>query len=380
MKALIELIVIAVIAALGYLGFEWMKANAPVLPEKVVVEHVPLVEVITAKLDTHTLVLHSEGTIQAPARLTLTPEVAGRIKQVSPALKAGAFVPAGTLLIQIDDTDARLALASAQANLAAREAAVTLEESRAEVAIADWRELNTGTPPNLVSRAPEIALAIAQRDVARTTVDQAQVQVERTRIAMPFDGRVIEEHVEVGMRVDPMTTIATFERSGPLEAHLNLELAEIGLLGLDPRGQGAEGLPIELSERVGASVRTWRAVGTRTLTNLSPNNPVVTLVANVEPGDMPPPSGLFVEAIVYGRDVEAFALPAQAVKLDGRALLMDADMRLHWFDAHPIHTVGNTTFAAEGYTLQPGDQVVTSPPAVVVEGMPVRLFSEAANQ
>lgn len=72
MKALIELIVIAVIAALGYLGFEWMKANAPVLPEKVVVEHVPLVEVITAKLDTHTLVLHSEGTIQAPARLTLT--------------------------------------------------------------------------------------------------------------------------------------------------------------------------------------------------------------------------------------------------------------------------------------------------------------------
>ena len=41
-----------------------------------------------------------------------------------------------------------------------------------------------------------------------------------------------------------MTTIATFERSGPLEAHLNLELAEIGLLGLDPRGQGAEGLPI----------------------------------------------------------------------------------------------------------------------------------------
>lgn len=375
MKALIELVLIAFVVVLAFIGKHLLEANKPVPPDKHVVEHVPYVEVTTAQRRSHTLAVDAEGRIVTPARLTLGPEISGRVVEVAPELADGARVQAGTLLVRIDDADAQVALASARANLAAREAAVTVEKTRAEVAIADWREFNEGTPPATVSRAPELELARAQVEQARAQLAQAELTLARTRITMPFTGRVITESVEVGQHVSPSTQLATFERSGQLEARLELELADLDLLGLDPRGAGAADLDVELSARIGKGTRTWRARGVRTLTDLSPTNPVVTLVCEVilAADQIAPPSGLFVEATVQGRTVEAFALPSHAVDLNGRALLLEDDLTLHAFDAHPIQTRAGTTFAAVGFDLQDGQRVVTAAPPVVVEGMRVRL-------
>lgn len=384
MKALIELVAILIIAGLTYLGVQVMQANAPSPPKKVVKEHIAYVEVTPAHAAEHTLVVNAEGQIVAPDRLTLSPEISGRLVEVSPQLQAGASIPAGTLIARIDDADAQVALTSARANVAAAEASVALEQTRAEVALADWRELNTGTPPAVVARTSELALARAQVAVARAAVAQAELQLARTRITLPFEARVVSESAALGQRVDPMTVLATFERSDNIEAHLTLELGELGLLGLDPRGAGADNLAIELSARVGGERLTWSARGVRTLTSLSPTNPVVTLVANVAvpPTAVPPPAGLFVQARIAGRKVQAFALPTAAVELDGRALVMDTDPEtgartVHWIETHPLHSTPTQTFVPTGGALADGDQVVTTPPPVVVEGMPVRLVEEA---
>jgi len=381
MKALIELVLIVVVVGLAYLGYTVMQAYAPEPPPKEAVVKISYVEVMRAEAQQHPLVVEAEGRVVAPAQLTLTPEISGRLIEVSPALQAGAVVPGGTLVARIDDADVKIALASARANVAAAEASVALEESRAEVAIADWRELNTGTPPALVARTAEQALARAQVQVARVAVQQAELQLARTELRMPFDARVVMEQAEVGQRVDPMTVLATFERPGELEAHVALELSELGLLGLDPRGAGAGELPIELTARIGTELRTWQAQGVRTLSDLSPTNPVITLVADitVPEGSIPPPAGLFVEAHITGREVQAFALPSSAVGLDGRVLVMHTDPEsaehtVHWVQLDPLHPTTEWTFIATGGPLAEGDQVVTQPPSVIVDGMTVQLL------
>lgn len=384
MKALIELVLIVVVAGLAYLGYTVMQAYAPEPPPKEPVEKVSYVEVQTAQAERHALVVQAEGRVVAPAELTLTPETTGRLVEVSPALQAGAVVPAGTLVARIDDADAKIALASARANVAAAEASLALEESRAEVAIADWRELNTGTPPALVARTAEQSLARAQVQVARVAVEQAELQLARTELRMPFDARVVTEQAEVGQRVDPMTVLARFERPGELEAHIALELSELGLLGLDPRGAGASDLPIELTARIGTEQRTWQAQGVRTLTDLSPTNPVITLVADiaVPEGSIAPPAGLFLEAQITGREVDAFALPSAAVGLDGRVLVMRTDPEseqhtIHWVQLDPLHRTTEWTYVATGGPLAEGAQIVTQPPSVIVDGMPVQLLEGA---
>lgn len=380
MKALIQLVIVALIVVGSYIGRQYLIEHAPKVPAQEAHVHVPLVEVVTASVETHRLTVRSEGTIAAPTRMSLAPEVAGRAVELGAAFEEGALLPKGSLLVAIDPADYELAAAAADAELAAAEAALSVEQVAADVAIADWRELNEGTPPPLVSRAPQLAAAKARIASAKVGQKKAALALSRTQLKMPFDGRIVTKSAELGQRLDPAAPVAIIERAGKVEARLALDLGELGAIGLDPSGLGAGDLEVLLEADIAGTPRRWKASGVRTAADLSPMNPVVTLIAEVESsldgGPLPVP-GLFVRARIAGRQVRAVRIPRLAVGIDGRVLIMDETDHLFWRQVHSVEMTPEEALIDEG--LKDGERVVTVPPPVVVEGMLATLAEVSEN-
>ncbi|MFT4541513.1 MAG: multidrug efflux pump subunit AcrA (membrane-fusion protein) [Planctomycetota bacterium] len=414
MKIRIQLILIAVAIVAAVFGMRLFEKFAPETPAKEVVVHVPDVAVRNARAELRTLFVETHGVVASPVRLSLTPEIAGRVVTLNPAFEEGALLEAGTELLRIDVTDFELmrdqaaaGLASAEANVAAaqagraaQEALLDAERVSAEVAIADWREFNEGAPPALVSHEPQIAAALAQIQsaeaqiqvaeaqigVAMVALRQAEVALGRTRITMPFSGRVITRAVEVGQRVDGMSMLATIERAGELEVRLSVTLDDLAYMDLDLDGRGADKLAIELEAEVGGRTRRWSARGARTAADLDARNPVLTLIAKIEgsipAGEALPVPGLFVSARVRGlSDVSVISIPRACIQPDGSVLVVDDEDRLRRRSIEVLKLTDDeallSTAAANG--LKSSERVVLTPPPIVVEGMPVGILASDAT-
>ena len=122
----------------------------------------------------------------------ITSMVSGQVAQV--VVKDTQTVHRGDVLVRIDDRDAKIALAQAEAELAKA-------KRQYKQTAANSSSLNS----QVVVRADEINSAKAQ--VAQAHVEQAQLDLERTVIRAPVDGVVTRRNIQVGQRVAPGTSM-----------------------------------------------------------------------------------------------------------------------------------------------------------------------------
>jgi multidrug resistance efflux pump len=102
---------------------------------------------------------------------------------------AGGFFRQGERLFSIEDTDYRLALERAEATRAKAEYELATIESQAEVARVEWERLyeDSGEEPNpLVLYEPQLKNARAALASAGSSVRQAEIDLERTRVRASF--------------------------------------------------------------------------------------------------------------------------------------------------------------------------------------------------
>jgi membrane fusion protein (multidrug efflux system) len=184
--------------------------------------------------------------------VSITPQVGGTVVAIS--VEDGMRVEAGQVLVQLDPSDARVALEQAKANLAAtvrqvrglyaavdagqadlRARQVAVEKARADVARRAGLVASGAVSREELSHArnelaaAQAALAAANQDLVRnralvdaTTVsDQPQVEAaaaqvraaylaqQRAAIVAPVTGYVAQRSVQLGQRVQPGTTLMT---------------------------------------------------------------------------------------------------------------------------------------------------------------------------
>jgi membrane fusion protein (multidrug efflux system) len=129
-------------------------------------------------------------------------------------------VKRGDILVVIDDTDARLALRQAQADLARAQAQVTAAVADVERTGIDLKRREALVASGSVSgdelthvkngaSDAEAALNGARAAVAlaQARVDKAKVDLGRTVIRSPVDGVVARRQVQLGQRVQPSTPL-----------------------------------------------------------------------------------------------------------------------------------------------------------------------------
>ena len=381
-KILLVALPLVVLTAGAWAAWALIQSYEP--PQKVTPEpEPPLVRTAPAEVDTLRLRVLTEGTVAPRAESELSPEVAGRVVEVSPALAGGAFFAKGDVLLRIDPREYELAVTRAKAAIAQAQVQLAQEEQEAAVARREWESLGSSGEPNpLVLREPQLAEARAQLASAEAQLEQAQYDLERTTLNAPYDGRVRQKRVDVGQFVQRGVAIATIYSVDVAEVRLPIpddQLAFVDLpLAYRGTGDTDDGPSVILRADFGGETYEWRGRIVRTEGEIDPQTRVIHAVAQVQNpyarkrGSRRPPLavGMFVQAEILGKTVKSVVVPRSALRGDDQLLVVNPEGRVEFRDLDILRRERDRVLVRGGVT--PGEQVLVSPLEAAVEGMQVR--------
>ncbi len=242
-------IVIVVLAIAGIFGWQTLTANAAASATS---------RLQTAQVQRGTIVatVNAAGNVSAPQTAALAFQTSGRVAQVN--VQAGDSVKKGQVLMTLDTTDLDLALKTAQASLASAQANLdaakakdatnndqliaakaTLDKTQSTLqqAQAAYDKIGGASNPQIGMTSQSVTLqqatddykaalanynitasginntatrtAQAQYDTAQIAVQQAQANVDKAKLAAPFDGVVSAVNYNVGDAVGTSTNGTT---------------------------------------------------------------------------------------------------------------------------------------------------------------------------
>lgn len=166
--------------------------------------------------------------VRALDEARVSAQVAGRILALP--VRVGEVVSKGSLLARLDDTDYRIALTQAQAQLGLFEARLALSQAQLEQA-QGLAARGFASADALRIRETELAVVRSELAVARETLKVAQVNLGRTELRAPFDGVVRARHASLGDQAQPGQPVITLASSADSEIHASVPASRVaGLL------------------------------------------------------------------------------------------------------------------------------------------------------
>ena len=180
------------------------------------------------------------GTIQATAEVSVSPQVSGEIRRVSASFRAGSEVKKGTLLFEIDRADYVLAVQRAESDVASARSDLQQLEAEAAIAVQEWEELYPGRAVNeLAARIPQIDAAKARLASAIANKQTAELALRRTQVTAPADARVLSSALDVGQIVSPGQVVGRLVALDSIEVVVPVSSDQLAVL--DPvQGRAAE--------------------------------------------------------------------------------------------------------------------------------------------
>jgi len=359
----------------------------PVIPS-------PLVRVMTVHLEEVQFTVASQGMVAPRTESNLVAEVRGRVLWISQNLVVGGFFRRGDELLRLDDREHRIARDRAKAIERLRESEARLAAAEA----ARRRQLRTrGAASAADLEQFESRELVAQASLAETRASLAQVELdlERTVVRAPFDGRVRERSVDVGQFVSLGIKLGRIFAVDYAEVRLPVQTDELAYLdakfvGLDRREkveEAEQGARVRLFGRLGGRELAWEAQLVRAEAAIDEQTRMLHVVARIDdpylletlaneaeditPERVPLPAGLFVTAEIEGRSVsDVFVLPVMALRDGDRVFILDEEDRLRVREVSVLRRDRGHVVIDGG--LEAGDHVVVSPLRIYSEGMSLR--------
>ncbi len=172
-----------------------------------------LVEIAEANAEMMAPQAYMPGTVISRNDSRISAEIAGRVVWVAPE---GTFLKEGEVVAEIDDRNPRLALARSKSQIKRLEARISYLRSDLQRV----RELaaNNNVPPSRLEEA-ESTLLMTEEELsqARVAAEQAEVDLDRTKVRAPFPGRVVERLAQAGEYSSPGRQIARLVDTEHLE-------------------------------------------------------------------------------------------------------------------------------------------------------------------
>lgn len=313
---------ILVLTVLVIMLLDYFKPQAQ---KRAIPETVVRVEVVQASRSTYPIVVNANGTIEAETRGNLVAQISGEIVNVSDNFKPGGTFKKGDQLIQIDRRDYQSDLSQSLAQLSQADAAYSQEQANAKQAELDWQRLgNTEPAPPLVLRKPQLSAAKAQLDSAKAANASAKLNLSRTSLTAPYDGRVISRAAALGQYVSVGNTLAEVFATDGVEVRLPVSQDEFNQLGLNQFEEGGDqkdNFNVVLSSQIGQDEYRWNAKITRTDSTFDINTRQIDIIAVVsdpfgkESNQPALKIGQFVSARIQGRSIDdVFVIPNKSVR------------------------------------------------------------------
>ena len=330
------------------------------------------------------LLVSSEGEVRPRTEVTIVSQVAGRVVSVSSEFTEGGVVTPGVTLLQIEDTDYKLALAQAQSAVAEAEVGIQEAEAAADVARKQLRDARNASP--LALKKPQVARARAMLISAQSALSQAELNLARTKISLPFHGRLIEKNVNVGQFVSLGTPLGKAFSTDFVEVRLPLDDTQLASLDLPIGFISAkdEVIKVNLSATVAGKTQYWQ--GRLVRLDASVNSQTRTLYGQVEVAlpytktvsqyNMPLAVGLYVTAEIEGRSIaNATVISREGLRAGNRVFIVNSEGKLEVRDVNVVHSSPKEAVIDTG--IEANDKVIISSIRNPIPGMALTAIDQS---
>lgn len=414
----------------------WWFASQRQLPQSVTpAEETRNVRVIEAALTDLVPSVSGFGTVQPGKTWKAVVQAAGEIEYVHPDLKRGAILSGGTEIIRISPRDYELSIARAKASIGQADAQIaeletsrentraSLEIEREALTIRE-RELErkrklqaSGTTSrtaldqetrdtlnqrkkvldlenNLKLIPSKLAALEQQKKLSQLELQQAELNLARTRITLPFDARMSEVSAEVTQFAQAGATLASADGIETAEVEAQVPLARFSALMNAAAGNGLEpgvspdrinrildqlGLKAVIRLNAGGRNVEWPARVSRVSDTIDLKTRSVGVIVTADgtwqqalPGQRPPLSkGMFVEVEISARTLTGQIVVPRAAVHNGKAYVANAEDRLSIRQVEPGLTQSGLVIIRSG--INAGDRVLVSDLLPAIEGMKLRV-------
>ncbi len=351
-----------------------------------------LVEVTATVSEQKRVRVTGMGTVVPARTVTIQPEVSGAILEHHPQLIVGGRVAAGDTLVRIDPRDYQLAVDQQQANVSSAMAELQVERGRTTIAEREWKLLEseqltgdgaTDEGRALALRKPHLKARQVALASARSGLERARLNVERTVIKAPFNAVVKEETVENGLVVGPASRLLTLIATDEFHVQVAVAMDELRWLAIPGVNAAAgEGSTARVAQSLGGGrsvVRSGRVVGL--VGELDPMGKMARLLVAVDKpldvvaveGSEPLPLllGAYVEVGIEGSALEQVVpVPRNALREGGKVWVMGEGDKLEIRDVDIVWRTSDHVFVRAGVTA--GERLVVSRIGTPVAGMALR--------
>ena len=341
------------------------------------------------------------GTVRPSAEIDVIPQVGGRIVWVDPGFRSGGRIAADQTVFRIEEIDYQNRVRVAEANLAASRVVLLKEEEQASIARAQYelyaaregKEPSSSDANPLVLREPQLNAARAALDRDEARLADANLNLSRTRITVPFDGYVQEESVDTGQIVAAGQPVARVYSTDALEIVVPLTDSDAALIpGLWAlrAGDGNRRVAARVVARYGDGTYAWRGYvdrGESSLDRLSRTIDVIVIVPDpvrpgspmegtVSPGGAPPLLvGKFVEVQIDGLELDEYYQVARAALQSGNEVwTVNEAGTVSIVPVQVLQRAGDEVFVTGA--LEDGQAVITGGIQFATEGMRVQMEAD----
>jgi RND family efflux transporter MFP subunit len=383
-KRFLHFAITIVIVAIGAISMAGLSSSRPQLKKHKPPAPIPIVRTIKIKTAPQTVHVLGEGTVRPLREIDLVPQVGGKVIYISLALVNGGEFKKGETLLIIDPVDYRLAVTLAEAKVKDSESNLKIAEEEAAVAREEWRLHNTSSyktnrkPPPLVAKEPQLAAAQAKLEADRANLRKALLNLERTELKTPFDGRVSEKDVDIGQYVKSGQALATIYSIEAAEIVVPLEDDELFWFHVPGFTPGDDpGSHVNVRACVAGHELSWSGKVVRAEGKLDERTRMINVVVQVEkPYAKKPPLavGLFVTVDIEGISLpNATVIPRSALHQNDVVWVVDKNDRLHFHKVEVAKFFSDEVIVKTG--LKDGEILAVSNLKAVTDGMTVRTVS-----
>ena len=219
---------LAIVALL--LMIAWMAGlfTEKIQPDTRVLEQSPTGEPVMVQSLDVTIIEKVPASIEAAQATLISSRLLARIVAVD--VRAGDSVNRGDLLIELENSDIEARVQQAEANI--RSTTARLNEARQN--LGRVKELQAGGVMSVADLDKAQAIhdtLLADMESVNQGLEEAKTALSYTRIAAPFDGRVVDRFAEPGDTAQPGTKLLALYN--PLSLRVEAHVREVLALGLE---------------------------------------------------------------------------------------------------------------------------------------------------
>jgi len=389
-KKILKLLPILLIVFVAFgLSYYWMthKARAQRTPPKSLA---PLVELMqTQPIDYQTSV-YAMGTVVASQSVNLTPRISGMVIRVSPNFIEGGMLKQGEELVELDPTDYRLAIKQKESELAKAKFNLKLELGQQAIVKREFQLLGADLndqEQELVLRRPHLNAAKAALAAAEAALQQAHLDLSRTRPVAPFNAIITTRNANIGAWMSAFSTgtpLAKLVGTDNFWINASLPIDKLGWIQI-PGINSRQGSPAKISYETGWGKGVYRAGTVKRLqAELEPEGRMARVIVEVDdplsqqPANKQAPPlmlGTYVRVEIAGKKLKDVIRIPETVLHDGQQIwLMSALQTLQTHQVNPVWIEQGQVYLSKDQL--PGNaRIIISDLSAPVPGMRLRSVS-----